>query len=109
MEAFAEQLLGDYDSMLALDEGVIHPRAKKSSTTLRDICASLIEVKHESSEEETCTICLSEFEAGEVLVKPTSCRHTFHRHCLEHWVESDLNKRGKCSCPVCRQEIVAVS
>ena len=107
MEAFAEQLLSDYDRMLALDEGVIHPRSKASPNTLHDICASLIEVKHEGSEEESCTICLSEFEAGEVLVKPTSCCHTFHRHCLETWIESDLKKTGECRCPNCRQKIAA--
>jgi hypothetical protein len=50
---------------------------------------------------------MEEFEQGETLAKPTMCPHTFHRACIEQWLKSDFEKRGQCSCPLCRTEICA--
>ena len=110
IDDFADQLLGDYDRMMALDDGVVHVRAK--ANTLRDICTSLVEVKckcneGEGSEAESCSICLEEFEANEVCVKPTSCCHMFHRECLETWLKASMERSGRCVCPNCKQEVSA--
>lgn len=46
-----------------------------------------------------CVICWESMEDAEKLVAVRSCKHTFHVHCLEHWVHHDLR------CPMCRVKI----
>ncbi|CAM8876780.1 hypothetical protein QQ045_019228 [Rhodiola kirilowii] len=45
-----------------------------------------------------CSVCLCGFECGEV-VSELSCKHLFHRGCLEKWF---CNNGGKATCPLCR-------
>lgn len=45
---------------------------------------------------EDCTICLSEFEEGEMVKLIPNCRHVFHPSCIDTWLESHV------SCPLCR-------
>lgn len=52
----------------------------------------------ESEKEETCTVCLSDFEENENIRK-LRCNHIFHPECIEKWL--DINKK----CPMCRKEI----
>jgi len=44
---------------------------------------------------ETCTICLEEFEPSEE-IKLTPCNHGYHPDCLEHWM------RERSNCPMCQ-------
>lgn len=46
-----------------------------------------------------CPICLSNFEAGDIVVHG-DCSHSFHKDCLFSW----LSKQS--SCPCCRQNMV---
>ncbi|EXB52692.1 RING-H2 finger protein ATL68 [Morus notabilis] len=46
--------------------------------------------------ESTCSICLCEYKASEMLRMMPECRHCFHLCCLDAWLK--LNG----SCPVCR-------
>jgi hypothetical protein len=46
----------------------------------------------------TCMVCLSEYEAGEVL-RTLPCFHTYHRDCIDTWLK-DSNK-----CPVCKNMV----
>ena len=43
-----------------------------------------------------CPICLLQIETKDR--RTTSCKHEFHRDCLEHWLAV------KSSCPLCRSE-----
>ena len=43
-----------------------------------------------------CIICLDKISVAEIM---TSCRHTYHKTCLDTWL-----KKSK-ECPVCRQKI----
>lgn len=47
-------------------------------------------------EEETCPICLVEYEDGDE-VRTLSCGHDFHKGCVDEWLS------GHTSCPGCRQ------
>jgi len=47
----------------------------------------------------TCSICLVEFGASDV-VKQLPCRHVFHGCCLDEWLHRD-----HVSCPYCRRDI----
>ncbi|XP_072994739.1 brassinosteroid-responsive RING protein 1-like [Typha latifolia] len=46
---------------------------------------------------ESCAVCLHDFEGPEEVRRPTSCRHVFHRGCLDRWAE-----HGQRTCPLCR-------
>lgn len=45
-----------------------------------------------------CAICLSEYQEGESL-RRMPCDHTFHRECVDHWLES------RTTCPYCRADL----
>nr|XP_016509066.1 PREDICTED: RING-H2 finger protein ATL18-like [Nicotiana tabacum] len=47
--------------------------------------------------EESCSICLMEYEKENVVCELPSCKHVFHMECIERWVE-----RGQFTCPLCR-------
>ncbi|MED6110983.1 hypothetical protein PIB30_048043 [Stylosanthes scabra] len=54
-------------------------------------------LREEESSEETCSICLVEFEDEDAVSKLRRCSHIFHLSCIEQWIE-----RNQFSCPLCR-------
>ncbi|GER52506.1 RING/U-box superfamily protein [Striga asiatica] len=48
-------------------------------------------------EETECTICLSEFAAGERVKVLDKCGHGFHAQCIRRWLAA------RDSCPTCRE------
>ncbi|KAK3006640.1 hypothetical protein RJ639_016418 [Escallonia herrerae] len=48
-------------------------------------------------ESESCSICLAEFERGELLRVLPRCKHMFHKDCIDQWLPS-----RSLHCPVCR-------
>ncbi|MCO5599501.1 hypothetical protein L7F22_053606 [Adiantum nelumboides] len=46
-----------------------------------------------------CVVCLNAFEEGEELRLLPSCRHSFHRDCIDKWLFSHA------TCPLCRRSI----
>ncbi|GHJ85054.1 hypothetical protein NliqN6_1456 [Naganishia liquefaciens] len=63
------------------------PRIKLDETTLN------------ASQYKDCSICLTEFELGEEVIR-IPCKHIFHSECLVPW----LKENG--TCPVCRFSLV---
>ncbi|OQS06581.1 hypothetical protein THRCLA_20343 [Thraustotheca clavata] len=53
----------------------------------------------DENDEETCAICMSEFDSTESALK-MACNHTFHEDCIVHWFEEKL------TCPLCRDEAI---
>ncbi|PKI45256.1 hypothetical protein CRG98_034336 [Punica granatum] len=47
-----------------------------------------------------CAVCLSEFEEGEEL-RRLLCGHTFHKGCLDTWLQQRL-----ATCPLCRSKVL---
>ncbi|KAF8642630.1 hypothetical protein HU200_067311 [Digitaria exilis] len=45
---------------------------------------------------EQCSVCLEDFEAGEMVRRLPECGHMFHVECIDMWLESHR------TCPVCR-------
>lgn len=43
-----------------------------------------------------CTVCLGEYEKGEILGTLHTCGHSFHKNCIDAWLQSNV------SCPLCR-------
>ena len=48
------------------------------------------------TDDNTCSICLSEYRTKETLKMIPECQHCFHAECIDEWL------RLKASCPVCR-------
>ncbi|KAL9224067.1 hypothetical protein vseg_000139 [Gypsophila vaccaria] len=46
-----------------------------------------------------CSVCLAEFEDVELLRLLPKCKHAFHIHCIDQWLESHS------TCPLCRQKV----
>ncbi|WRX17067.1 zinc finger protein [Theobroma cacao] len=46
--------------------------------------------------DDTCTICLSDYKAKEIIRTIPDCDHYFHADCIDKWL------RLNASCPVCR-------
>lgn len=49
-----------------------------------------------SVEDAQCSICLGEYQEGEVLRIMPKCSHSFHLSCIDTWL------RKQSTCPVCR-------
>ncbi|XP_047317700.1 E3 ubiquitin-protein ligase RHA2B-like [Impatiens glandulifera] len=48
-----------------------------------------------------CAVCLSALEEGEEVRRLNKCGHTFHRLCLDTWLQGDC-----ATCPLCRTMVV---
>ncbi|KAK9665260.1 hypothetical protein RND81_14G100900 [Saponaria officinalis] len=48
------------------------------------------------SDDETCSICLSDYQPRETLKLLPHCLHRFHKDCIDQWL------RSKGVCPICR-------
>ncbi|CAI5471906.1 unnamed protein product [Closterium sp. Yama58-4] len=46
-----------------------------------------------------CTVCLSDFNEGELIRFLWPCEHQFHVTCIDHWLAT------KTTCPVCRTDL----
>ncbi|CAI6009289.1 unnamed protein product [Closterium sp. NIES-65] len=50
-----------------------------------------------------CTVCLCDFNEGELLRYLLPCEHRFHVSCIDHWLAN------RTTCPVCRIDLKATS
>lgn len=48
-----------------------------------------------------CTICIDDFEPGELLVLLPRCQHAFHKDCIRPWL---LERQGRC--PLCKTGVL---
>ncbi|KAG6399720.1 hypothetical protein SASPL_141201 [Salvia splendens] len=49
-----------------------------------------------------CSVCLSPFEEGDE-VRKLKCKHTFHKGCVDTWLQQD-----SATCPLCRRPVLPV-
>ncbi|KAJ7956876.1 Zf-RING_2 domain-containing protein [Quillaja saponaria] len=47
-----------------------------------------------------CSVCLSEFKDGEK-IRNLHCKHSFHRDCLDKWLQ-----KYWATCPLCRNKVL---
>jgi E3 ubiquitin-protein ligase DOA10 len=52
--------------------------------------------------DETCAICLIDFNKGGHVLKPPECVHLFHKECLVLWLDTS----SEIKCPMCRKKII---
>lgn len=79
------------------DSGWIEKIKTKRKQQLKQISYKKIK-ENDPVLEETCSICLENFQVGEYKRK-LKCCHTFHKKCIDHWFKSDHS-----DCPMCRAD-----
>ncbi|KAE9610276.1 putative transcription factor C2H2 family [Lupinus albus] len=47
-----------------------------------------------------CMVCLTDFEEGDK-VRTLECKHTFHKDCLDNWLQKYC-----ATCPLCRNKVL---
>nr|KYP67299.1 RING-H2 zinc finger protein RHA1b [Cajanus cajan] len=55
----------------------------------------------EAEAEESCAVCLFDFQGEEEIRRLPNCRHIFHRGCLDRWM--GYHQR---TCPLCRTPFI---
>ncbi|KAL2498769.1 RING-type domain-containing protein [Abeliophyllum distichum] len=48
-----------------------------------------------------CAVCLSKYEEEDEIRKLKKCNHTFHKDCLDTWLQQDW-----ATCPLCRSMVL---
>mmetsp|Transcript_4426 Transcript_4426/g.7649 ORF Transcript_4426/g.7649 Transcript_4426/m.7649 type:complete len:394 (-) Transcript_4426:166-1347(-) len=46
-----------------------------------------------------CSVCLDDFDDKKPIVRTKACQHTFHKQCLQGWLQ--VNR----TCPLCREDL----
>lgn len=90
-----------YEQLMELSErlGEVGNGADEESIN-RHTAEAKYEGATEGVEVPTCTVCMSDFEAGDEL-RVLPCSHQYHKACVDQWLQ--MNK----TCPMCKHEIDA--
>ena len=84
------------------------PTSEKAISHMKQ-SGKVIKSQEEAMDFETCCICMSDFQVGDVATKLPTCSHVFHLEAhndclgLKTWLETHD------TCPICRQEITVES
>ncbi|CAM8985785.1 unnamed protein product [Rhodiola kirilowii] len=83
------------------------PSLRSSPTNLfqlieNKVPTTLYKLRTLAQEPLDCAVCLSNFEEG-VQIRKLKCKHTFHKDCLDRWLEQDF---ANATCPLCRREVL---
>ncbi|KAI3505334.1 hypothetical protein L1887_27424 [Cichorium endivia] len=57
--------------------------------------------RHGGSEKPACSVCLDCIDATHLIRELLTCKHVFHRECLDRWVDE-----GQVTCPLCRSMLL---
>lgn len=85
---------GDHDSEDEYYSGEGERSRRVSITRYGSLCRC---IRRSGREPVECCVCLSRFEAEEE-VSELSCKHFFHKGCLDKWFDNQTVS----SCPLCR-------
>jgi hypothetical protein len=89
-----------YEQLLALQErlGGAVPRGATAEQVAALPTRRFVPREGAQPAENTCSICLADFEAGDEL-RGLPCAHAFHCGCIDQWLKTSRQ------CPCCRHEI----
>ena len=83
------------NSSLTTRQGCIRGREFEALEKVKFSHSEMAKINAQTS----CSICLSEFEEQEEVVKLPICNHCFHKECIKQWLETQI------ICPYCRSDI----
>ncbi|KAI3927037.1 hypothetical protein MKW92_052142 [Papaver armeniacum] len=58
--------------------------------------------KMKASDQDSCAICLRDYEGQDEIRPLISCHHIFHGSCLDRWIVGDQT-----TCPLCRNSLIS--
>lgn len=91
---FRELTPEDYEMLCRLDE-----RVEKKPNDSNASLEKLVEVSGDELIGEQCTVCLTDFEAGDEAAQ-LPCGHIFHRACIKKWLSE-----CRTACPLCGVDV----
>lgn len=93
----------DYEMLLALDDQPSTSNQIGRQLSLSELPLLPPKPYRDMGEvkEATCSICLEDFERGQLL-RHLSCQHVYHEHCIAKWWKQ---KGTKTTCPVCKASL----
>ena len=59
----------------------------------------------EELEENTCSVCLTDFGMYANALSTRACKHTFHVYCIKNALEHQKKLTNRTTCPLCRTEL----
>ncbi|CAH8344262.1 unnamed protein product [Eruca vesicaria subsp. sativa] len=65
----------------------------------RDMVDKIPKIKITGKSNDSCSVCLQDFQIGETVRSLPQCHHMFHLPCIDNW----LLRHG--SCPMCRRDL----
>ncbi len=86
----------------ARDVGLPRTRDDVAAVTIYSDCSGAVDGA--APDDNACTICLDELEAGAEVRVLLRCKHTFHRSCIDQWL---IGVRLEI-CPLCRDNVVDI-
>ncbi|KNA02964.1 hypothetical protein SOVF_213590 [Spinacia oleracea] len=90
----------DIDNFDQTNKVVEQEEGESTSDKDKNNIELVIDVNSKLGKDEECPICLAVFIQGDELRQLNSCKHLFHRSCIDKWLSTH------CNCPVCRAFIV---
>lgn len=89
--------LQDYTSLSVGKQQGLTPAEINSLAGLSPMLIGCCEEGHEDRE---CSICLNEFDEGDMVRRLSVCGHSFHKSCIDLW----LLRRA--DCPLCKRNVL---
>mmetsp|Transcript_22960 Transcript_22960/g.74809 ORF Transcript_22960/g.74809 Transcript_22960/m.74809 type:complete len:218 (+) Transcript_22960:13-666(+) len=89
-----------YEDLVALGESVGGHVCGLSAEQIERLPREAFVPDQDKAEEEQCTVCRVEFDAGEMLTVLPKCGHRYHSDCLAQWL-----KQSKL-CAICKQDVL---
>ena len=85
------------DDEASLEDTVARDKAiKRASTTL-------VTIEYNDSLD-VCSVCLTDFERGDALVRLSRCTHVYHKDCIMAWIATTrVGAVRSLSCPCCAE------
>ncbi|KAI3944116.1 hypothetical protein MKW92_037318 [Papaver armeniacum] len=80
-----------------------YPQAESHHSAVTSANLELISSgKMKASDQDSCAICLRDYEGQDEIRPLISCHHIFHGSCLDRWIVGDQT-----TCPLCRNSLIS--
>jgi hypothetical protein len=92
----------NYGSLSTIDDGHLATASSADSNSNDERCLEAyddIDLVKRGGEEPSCSICLCEYERGELVVR-LQCDHIYHDSCLNSWTTNHTR------CPLCNYDLM---
>ena len=82
-----KEAINSLESMISLDE------------------VGLLKVQEKNPEESFCSLCKRDYRVKDIIVQANTCRHAFHKDCLDAHIEQFISVDFSIDCPCCGKKL----